>query len=308
MSNNKIDFFIVGYPRSGTTLVATLLNGSNSIYVPAETHFFRRFIKNTKIKNKEDFIQKFKEDKRLKDLNASRKLIAECTYSTSTPQEAFACILTKLAKKYNKKIIGEKTPSHILEYKAILKAYPNTKIIYILRDGRDCVYSNIKEKWTYSNAFKHAAEWNIHISHMESLQSEHPNSLLVMKYEDIINEPENSCQEMAEFIGTSYSQSSQNNFSDSQPIPSWERDWKSKANEKPDSRNKYKWKKKDKVTNAILTSIMHTNLNKYNYDISDIAKNKYTFNYLLNYMIYNTKTYPVLKKLAYILRKIKIRK
>ena len=37
---DKDPIFIVGVPRSGTTLVSNLLNASNEIYIGPETHFF----------------------------------------------------------------------------------------------------------------------------------------------------------------------------------------------------------------------------------------------------------------------------
>ena len=38
--NNNSPVFIIGMPRSGTTLLSTILNSTSDISFPAETHFY----------------------------------------------------------------------------------------------------------------------------------------------------------------------------------------------------------------------------------------------------------------------------
>jgi len=43
-ANLNFPVFVIGVPRSGTTLVSNILNASKKIYIPEETHFY--FLKN----------------------------------------------------------------------------------------------------------------------------------------------------------------------------------------------------------------------------------------------------------------------
>ena len=40
MTKMRPPIFVMGVPRSGTTLVSTLINASKQVYIPEETHFF----------------------------------------------------------------------------------------------------------------------------------------------------------------------------------------------------------------------------------------------------------------------------
>jgi len=274
----NIDFFITGYPRSGTTMVASLMGRNKAIFVPAESHFFRSFLITRKSISKDDFITDFLNDKRLNDIYTDREVIIKCVYDNNNYTQAFACVLHKLAADNNKNIIGEKTPSHILNYPSILLAYPDCRFIYVLRDGRDCVYSNLKETWTHNNPYKHAAEWNLHIRQMESLKKKYQDRILIVKYEDILNNPDALCAQMTSFIGVKFS-AENSDESNTLTIPEWEKAWKKKASQKPDPSNMYKWKNNDNDRlNLILTKIMYNNLLKYQYDTTILKSNDIKLN------------------------------
>lgn len=299
---NNIDFFIVGYPRSGTTLLASLLSRHSEIYIPAETHFFRSFLHNSKNANTPDQLYtKFITDSRLKDLdipNANLKGIIK-KYFPNRPA-ILSSVLHHIALNNNKNIIGEKTPGHILFYRDIIEAYPNTKFIYIMRDGRDCVFSNIKEKWTFSNPKKHAAEWNYYINHYTELSKLAPKNTLLIRYEDLIENPDKVLKKINGFIGLKYEIEQITSETSTDVVPEWEKKWKEKAGSLPDKNNKYKWKSyEDKKMLLNITLIMNKNLKQFNYEgFTDISPGSILIFGNIRNFIYLSGVYPYMKLIA----------
>lgn len=300
---DTINFFIVGYPRSGTTLTASLVSRHSKVYIPAETHYFRNFVQQTNgTSTSEVLYEYFINNTRLKDLNIPNEILKGIIEDNfPNKPEILASTLNYLARKNNKQVIGEKTPGHILNYKTIVSAYPDTKFIIVMRDGRDCVLSNIKEKWTYRNPKKHAAEWNYYIAHYNDLISKYPDKAIIVKYENLIENPEQEIKKIMEFIGLEYEDSQLTESKCASVIPQWENEWKAKANTPPDKTNKYKWKKnKNRKLMAVLTLIMYKNLKAYGYEckahppINRFILYMYTFRNL----IYTYKIYPILKTIA----------
>lgn len=305
MQQSSIDFFIVGYPRSGTTLAATLLSRHNEIYIPAETQFFRKFYPVIKDSTEPDEIyDKFIHDNRLKDIGidngAAKKIILE----NKTPEEnslLLARLLRHQAESENKSIVGEKSPGHILYYSDILKSHPKTKFIYVMRDGRDCVFSNIKESWTFKNPLKHASEWNYYINHYKELKNLIPENVKLVRYEDLIDSPEIEIESIMQFLNVNFEHGQIDNKEATNVIPEWEKAWKQKASETPDKNNKYKWKTHidQKLVNE-LTIIMKDNLSEFNYNTSNLDRVSHIEKLLttLKYFIFQPHVYPIIKLAA----------
>jgi hypothetical protein len=53
---------------------------------------------------------------------------------------------TELAKS-GKKVLGDKTQHHVSYLEEIHELYPSSKIIHIIRDGRDVAISNVHAVW-----------------------------------------------------------------------------------------------------------------------------------------------------------------
>ncbi|MFC6669009.1 sulfotransferase family protein [Marinobacterium aestuariivivens] len=160
--------FLVGPPRSGTTLLTAMLNTHSLVGAGPETHFFSKI--------KEDEWREMLADpdwpKKAVDKISSVKLVgqnviglfeisSEDLYDTLTNCErSINAVLNGFFSIYlNKKgksIWVEKTPNHLLFLDLIRKEFPKAKIIRIVRDPRDSCNSMSKLNWTYhpvSNAY-----------------------------------------------------------------------------------------------------------------------------------------------------------
>lgn len=144
---NKLSrFFIVGSPRSGTTLLQSQLVKEYNIISFPETHFFYE-MRNTnkishylKISDSEKVYQKLTslQDK----LNINQFVINNkglSDYKGSV--KAFLELLDFVAIQNNYDAWVEKTPIHLHFIKYIEKVDPNVHFIHIIRKGQDVISS-----------------------------------------------------------------------------------------------------------------------------------------------------------------------
>jgi omega-hydroxy-beta-dihydromenaquinone-9 sulfotransferase len=162
--------FVTGCFRSGTTLLARVLNLSDDIKIVAgETHYFGHlftkgvkdlllqfepFDSDERIKGVIDFMYDLPDYSSRTNYGALWVYIRK-NYSKQTLFEIFKHsernlrgILLELLRVYGNGhiYIGEKTPSHVYHIPEILKWFPDAKIINILRDPRSIFLSEYKRK------------------------------------------------------------------------------------------------------------------------------------------------------------------
>ena len=261
-------FFITGYPRSGTTLLASMVGRHSEVTIPPETHFFRNFMPQVKGQVLDaTLLEAFCNFPRISDLGLDRDSVSEYLDDRSQTQELLGAALSCFGRKNGAIIVGEKTPEHILFFNEINSAYPGSLFVYIVRDGRDCVFSNIKEKWAHQNPIKQAAEWSYFIRRSEQIIRRNRSQIYVMRYENLVTEPVNELSAVCSFIGIEFEPNQLSPSASDPTIPTWELEWKAKAAGSPDKHNLYKWKKSaDKIVIAKLPFIMHAELKKYGYE------------------------------------------
>ncbi|MBL8098005.1 MAG: sulfotransferase [Anaerolineales bacterium] len=129
-------FFILGHARSGTTLLMRLARLHNEVHCNYQAHFFTRkpslksLVDSSEIE--EWLTRKSNRWNHAKDLSP---LILRASADF---------ILEREAIKENKNIVGDKSPSSNIHGQAVRdmhSIYPDAKLIYIVRDGRDVLIS-----------------------------------------------------------------------------------------------------------------------------------------------------------------------
>ncbi|MGM5483432.1 MAG: sulfotransferase family protein [Nanobdellota archaeon] len=113
----------------------------------------------------------------------------------------FNDIINDTLKKNNKKIFIEDNTWNILYSSELLSLIPNSKIIHMIRDPRDVVFSFLKQKWA-PNSIEEAVSW--YKSIMEKWDFEYKklnkNYVKILKMEDLINKTESSLNEVCDFL------------------------------------------------------------------------------------------------------------
>lgn len=260
--------FVVGYPRSGTTMLASFLGRHSNIAMPPETmFFFGSYQKAAEIHSPSELVKILQSSSRIRDLKLDYANVeAELGGGEVKVADLFRAALSEYARSENKTRAGEKTPLHLLWADTILSWYPTAKVICIMRDGRDVVTSISKVPWSHGNIYKHCYDWNKCAKEAKRLAQLYPQRFKVLKYEDLIANPSVELNGVMGFVGEAYEHEMLKESS-SVTVPEWEMGWKSNALKAPDPKNSGKWQKEHPKKIVIMQSIMRAQLLSWGYSV-----------------------------------------
>jgi hypothetical protein len=149
-----VRFLVVGSPRSGTTLVQRLACEIPGVRMPPETHFFTRFAVGLMARRHfpldtaalADEIRLFAASDYASGLEIDvETVVTDLGGTCAGPFELFAALVRHLAGPAE--IWGEKTPNHLVWWRPISRASPQTSFVAVVRDPRAVVSSNLDMPW-----------------------------------------------------------------------------------------------------------------------------------------------------------------
>ncbi|MDB2677866.1 sulfotransferase [Gammaproteobacteria bacterium] len=187
--NKKTKYFITGFPRSGTTLIDTILRSHNNIHSMEEKGSLKRTI--SKFSNS------------MMDLSYLENLDAPSIESVRKFYE------DDISRYYDnsKNIQIDRHPFHCIYAGEIKKIFPNSKIIFVTRNPLDVIFScftqNFKPQISTANFQNISDSQNLYEKCMKLwfLTSEILNiECHYIKYEDIIADFDNSILGVLEFL------------------------------------------------------------------------------------------------------------
>jgi hypothetical protein len=209
-------FFIIGRPRSGTTMLRLLFEAHPNIIVPPESPFIIVLYKKYgKITNwTSDVITEFVDDlfevtyfdKWLFDKGALLNELLE-SKGKSTFQEMVLRIYANYHSLYNKgeiKLIGDKNPLYSLYPHRIHQLFPEARIIHITRDYRDNYLSLTNVNFEIPVVPIVVYRWKYALKKMWHLKKRNPDLIYSLKYEDLVADPELHCRRMYDFLGIEF--------------------------------------------------------------------------------------------------------
>src|SRR5262245_49055811 len=139
---NKL--FILGCPRSGTTMVQQALNRHSRVVIPPETKFFLSFFGYSR-QQQARYVEQLNAD-----LGIRMARPATPIRSLDEGRAFFEAIARLYAAKVNRQgalYFGEKTPWHTGYLPRIRQMFPEAKILVLYRDGRDVALSLSQMPW-----------------------------------------------------------------------------------------------------------------------------------------------------------------
>lgn len=207
-------FFIIGHPRSGTTLLRFILSSHPRIYIPEETGFIPFLPYREKLLiSYPEFIEILA---RIGSLNYLWKDSVTSPHELyeSLPVKNLALILDALYRiqiaPYGAVRWGDKTPLYVQYLKEIDAIFPQAQFIHLIRDGRDALLS-ARKKWPdnhyYKNGYYLIRNWARNVSAgQEAAAWLGPERYLEIRYEDLILAPQVTTQNICVFLNESFSE------------------------------------------------------------------------------------------------------
>ena len=210
-------FFVVGRPRSGTTLLRTLFDAHPNAVVPPECQFIiNLYPKYGRITNwTEKKLDRFYHElvkqwyfdlwPVLQDrlYNSLMRCAGETIYSTICK-----VVYNEYQSVFKHGIIlaiGDKNPGYAIYTTKLLKIFPEAKFIHIVRDYRDNFVSIRNVDFELPFISLTVSKWRIFVRKFRKASERNPGTHLEIKYEDLVGEPENIYKEICEFIDIPYS-------------------------------------------------------------------------------------------------------
>jgi hypothetical protein len=219
-------FFVVGCPRSGTTMVQQALNRHSQIVVPPETKFFFSFFGHPK-KRQARHIGRINADLDIQ-LPRPMKQVA----SISEGQAYYEDMARQYVKRHVAKNVvhfGEKTPEHTGLLPSIRRLYPDAKILVLYRDGRDVASSLTRMPWMSPNLYVNFIVWLYYHSILQEERRSRCPNLYFARYEDVVADPEKEFKAILHFLGADYEPAVAAGHGNREGVPQREMAWKSRA-------------------------------------------------------------------------------
>lgn len=214
-----IDFFILGNPRSGTTLLRLMLNAHSELVVPPEAGFAVWLLnswKNDIPYNNEVFVKELLKTNKIENWNLDPENLLY--YLESKKARCLTSAINLVYKYYSEKcnaniaLIGDKNNYFIHHIPELRELSPNAKFIHIVRDGRDvaCSYRNVMSKKINS---KYAPKLPIGMKEIAEEWSENNRGIrtelrnsdhILVRLEDLTANPELELSGICEFLNVKY--------------------------------------------------------------------------------------------------------
>ncbi len=216
--------FIVGAPRSGTTLLQFMLRSHPDLSLPtAESHFiiplWRRRAEFGDLSTRDGVRRVLAEMQRLRP-----RFLAEDLHGVRFDVEALAArfhqegrdsipalidgLFAANAAGEGKSRWGDKTPYYVLHLPLLAELFPDARFVHIIRDGRDAALS-MRARARDLNVYNlyHAAKiWE---QYVEAGQTEGarlgPQRYFELRYEDLLSDQEGSVRRICEFLDLPFS-------------------------------------------------------------------------------------------------------
>ena len=218
--------FLVGCPRSGTTMLKRMVNAHPLVAITRETHWIPRFYEKQRGVTAEGnitprLVDKLFEHHRFEQMKFKREKLQslldrnpEINYSKLVSQ-----IFDHYGERKNKPIVGDKTPNYVRKIPVLHKLWPSARFVHLIRDGRE-VWLSIKnwrmaEKsagqfstWQSDPLVTTALWWKALVGMGRRDGAKLDESLYQeVQYQNLVIHPEQSCKQLSNFLNLPYADS-----------------------------------------------------------------------------------------------------
>lgn len=255
--------FILGNPRSGTSLLRVMLDSHPEMAAPPECGFLQWWFKKYSAwtwnaSALESLIEDLLTSRKIETwlLDKEQLVTFIHKHKPATYGELGLCIYQFWASQNGRtpSVILDKNNYYIHHLEDLLQIWPQARFLFLIRDGRDvaCSYKEIKSLNTNSpykpklptQIDEIAHEWfKNNTGIITFLTSLSIDRWLMIKYEDLVMETERELKRITAFFGLSYS-TEMLNYHLREAEPDSTLDWKLKTREMPDKCNVGKYKAK----------------------------------------------------------------
>lgn len=280
MDKRVESLFVIGNPRSGTSLLRIMLNSHDHITIPPECgyiHWWYDIFKNwDKNSNVSDFIKDFKTSKKIETwgINFNELEVFLKSKTIENYASLVKCIIEFYGEnKLNKttqKVLGDKNNYYIKHLDELNKIVPSSNFLFLIRDPKDvfCSYkgiSNVKSNSKYipkltNGIMPFIEEWTKnHLLVLNFIKNTKNINYHVVFYDELVLDTEITLFKICQFLKMDFDHNMLKYFEHNDE-PEELLGWKKKTLKPPDPKSVGRYKKDlteseiseiDKKTNTI---------------------------------------------------------
>jgi hypothetical protein len=202
--------FVVGCPRSGTTLLRLMLASHSHIGIPPEGTFisdlYAEFggIKTISDKTITDFVGKFFAIRKCREWLLHREpLTAHLTRRRPT---CYADLIHAVYEHYllqrqpGRRRWGDKNPIYVTKIPLLHAIFPQAKFVHIIRDGRDVAISHRHPAFNLHSVKQAAQLWRERVTqgHLDGMRLGETH-YIELRYEDLCLHPKRILKKLCDF-------------------------------------------------------------------------------------------------------------
>lgn len=203
-------FFLVGCPRSGTTLLQAQLDAHPAVAVAPETFYVRSYHGKPR---RYDVASDEGRARLVRDLCETpefaamgldgARFAAAVEAAPHTWGEPLRALLQQYAAVRGATRVGEKTPNHLLAMRTLEEWFPGASFVHVVRDPRAVAASWRDVPWTNGSLASDAAVWR---KYQRAARRSPPRNgrLLTVRYEELVAAPAEVLAGVCEFLDLAF--------------------------------------------------------------------------------------------------------
>ena len=203
--------FIVGWGRSGTTLLRAMFCAHAEMAVPPESHFLVPMARRRNIYERhgaldarrflDDLFGSFGWRMRVWSLGRDEMLRRLDRTPRATFADAMRAVYAAYAEAGGRRRYGDKTPIHVLHVDLLAAVFPEIRFIHIVRDGRDAALSYLDQSFGPDTIAEAAVRWQRAVrAGRRSGRRLGPGRYREVRYEDLLHDPEAHVRDLCAFV------------------------------------------------------------------------------------------------------------
>jgi hypothetical protein len=202
--------FIVGCPRSGTTLLSLMVHAHPRLAMPPETRFLIRTWRHRKqfgdLTDPANHLELarycVRTGSKVREMGLDpQEIVDNIMLAPPTIGTAFGTIFKMFADAHGAARWGDKRPQYYSEVDVLLRLFPDAQIVHVVRDGRANVESLNRMPWWPYDSLTSMATWSqAEFCSRRNARRLPKDVFHVLRYESLVADPQTVLRELCAFL------------------------------------------------------------------------------------------------------------
>jgi hypothetical protein len=204
-------FFILGCPRSGTTLLRFMLDAHPAIAVTPETHYVQTCLPASVRATAAGRVSASAAlDAFVRGPALARMGIDEADLRAAVGDDVrdawqpLRAAMQLHARRRGAALVGEKTPDHALHWRALANGFPDARFVFVERDPRAVASSWRRTSWNARTPVEIAERWRRHAMALRAARRALRERCVALRYEDLVRDPEAVLRSVCRLLGAAF--------------------------------------------------------------------------------------------------------